>query len=93
MLKTVKRGNLTLTYWDDTLIYAYSYDTCVMARCPLSYKAIVNRTKYSSTTSKQMTCHVMPALKDEDYVEVEGLPREITVSTLQNLAMEKQINR
>lgn len=75
--KTLRYGNLTLFFAEGRLHSAYSYDTCVFARTPEG-KGVLNRTKYSPTTSKQITVRVMPLIQRERFLFVKDVPINAT---------------
>lgn len=81
-----RNGNLVRIHERGQLTLAISYQTCVFTRLSTGV-GVLNRTKYSKTTSKQISRYVLPDLRGEEYIEVEDARQGISADELAALAV------
>lgn len=94
-MKIVRNGNLKRIYDDNgKLVEIYSYDTCLF--CWYGETPILNITKYSPTTTKQMSRYVYNTLQNQGLMDkvykVTDIPRGADAEYLRDRYDYNRIN-
>jgi hypothetical protein len=88
MGEMTRNGNLVRIHECGKLTLAISYETCIFTRLSTGI-GVLNTTDYSKTTKAQINKHVMPDIRDEEYIEVDNIPRKASPETLIEAALKK----